>query len=158
MFPWGIPYNSFTQGKRGNGWPTSKKKDIIDCSLFNTLFTVIALKLFSSGHHLLNTLFIRSPCTCAQTRSSRHQNPKPWNQPTDSGLPRSKRFPFCFLPLPGLPKVLHHFWPLVSESCFLRLGQLERKKTPEAAKMFTLFKWEAGEKTKDRQEHKETTQ
>lgn len=34
--------------------------------------------------------------------------------------PESKYFSFCFLPLTMLPKVLHYFWPLMSEFCVVR--------------------------------------
>lgn len=97
-----------------------------------------------------SSLYFRPLSMYAQTWSSGHWDPEHKSLCRFRG-PESKCFPFCFLPLPRLPTVLHYFWPLVSVSCFVR-------KSPDTAKKCSQFKWVSGEKARDRQEHKETVQ
>lgn len=99
-----------------------------------------SLSFFTSGH------WARVPKLGLQA-------PRPWTlkPPCRFRGPEPKHFPSCFLPLPRLPTVLCYFWPLVSESCFVR-------RSPDTAKKCSQFKWASGEKARDRQELKETVQ
>ena len=80
-------------------------------------------------HRKLFLSFLQATeCVCPNPtfKASKPQTLKPIYRFRGS---HSKCFSFCFLPLPRLPKVLHYFWPLVSESCFLGFVQTQKKKT-----------------------------
>lgn len=71
--------------------------------------------------------------------------------------PSSKCFCFCFLPLPSLPTALHHFWPLVSGSCFVTFVQIQ-KESPQTLPRCLYNSSERQQRKQERQEHKECSQ